>query len=51
MHLYMITMAVAAVGLVAEQQICVFIAEYLGESLRGLIDLRSPEPDPSGGSG
>jgi hypothetical protein len=48
MDLHMIAVAVAAVTVIAEQQIRVFKAKYLGEPPRRLIEVRSPEPDPSG---
>ena len=47
MHLHMIPVAVAAVPLIAEQQIRAFLAQYGREPLGGLIDIRASEPDPS----
>lgn len=47
MHLDMISVAVAAVGRVAEQQVRVFLAEDRRESLRRFLDVRSPEAHPS----
>jgi hypothetical protein len=43
----MVTVAVSAVALITEQQIGVFGAQYVGQPLRRLVAIRSPESDPS----
>lgn len=48
MHLHVVAVAVAAVGLIAEQQVSVLLAEDSGQPLGGLVDVGPPEPDPPG---